>query len=89
MSIKTDRELAVIGVRLIEDAYLAWDAAEFEAEEALRAWFDGLGGERAYHAYRAAVDREEAAARDLERLHELTAGSVEPLAEDESTRGRV
>ncbi|MBV9192703.1 MAG: hypothetical protein JO168_01070 [Solirubrobacterales bacterium] len=65
--------VAEIGVRLIDDAYLAWLAAETDSELALRAWSADLSGSRsgAYSAYRAALDREEAAARDLERLSEL------------------
>jgi hypothetical protein len=51
-----------------------WVAAEVESEHALRAWFDAdaTQGADAYLAYRAAVDREEAAARDLQRLSDLT-----------------
>ncbi|MBV9714341.1 MAG: hypothetical protein JOZ64_03095 [Solirubrobacterales bacterium] len=65
-----DTELAAIGVRLFDDAYLAWFSAESESENALRAWWESTGSRRstAYAAYRAALDREEAAARDLERL---------------------
>lgn len=68
-------ELAAIGVRLLDDAYLAWFSAESESEGALRAWWQSTGSSRssAYAAYRAAVDREEAAARDLERLWSLSA----------------
>lgn len=63
-------ELASIGVRLLDDAYLAWVSAETESEMALGAWCAGIGADQAeaYAAYRAALDREEAAARDLERL---------------------
>jgi len=75
----TQIECAAIGVRLLDDAYLAWFSAESECEQALRAWFAARGGERTgvYLAYRAALDREEAAARDLERLWRL----AEPLRE--------
>lgn len=68
------REVAEIGIRLVDDAYMAWFAAESECEQALRAWFQGTPRNRveAYLAYRAAVDREEMAARDLERLSHLT-----------------
>jgi hypothetical protein len=81
MDFDTGREIALIGIRLLDDAYIAWIAAESEAEQALRAWFEGVAGQRgaAYHAYRAAVDREEAAACDLQRLHELTAVCVGAL----------
>jgi hypothetical protein len=78
-------DLAVIAVRLLDDAYLTWVAAEVESEHALRAWFKGDASHRAtaYRAYRAAVDREEAAARDLQRLSELTRPSQERLARSE------
>ena len=70
----TTRELAVIGVRLLDDAHMTWVAAAVESEHALRAWWEGAAADRAgaYFSYCAAVDREEAAARDLERLCELT-----------------
>jgi hypothetical protein len=63
-------ELAAIGLRLLDDAYLAWFSAESESEGALRTWWQSTGSSRsvAYAAYRAALEREEAAARDLERL---------------------
>ena len=69
----TDAEVAMIGVRLIDDAYLAWVGAESEAGTKLREWFQATGGQReaAYFAYRAALGREEASARDLERLWHL------------------
>jgi hypothetical protein len=78
----TSRDQAVIGVRPLDDAHMTWVAAEVESEHALRAWFDTGGWQRvgAYLAYRAAVDREEAAARDLQRLCELTQPHQEPLA---------
>jgi hypothetical protein len=60
----TESEVASIGVRLIDDAYLAWFGAETEAETLLRAWFQATGQRRevAYLAYRAALEREEASA---------------------------
>jgi hypothetical protein len=66
-------KVAEIGIRLLDDAYLTWFAAERECDRALQAWVDGTLGTRtmAYAAYRAALDREEAAAQDLERLWEL------------------
>ena len=78
----TSRDLAVIGVRLLDDAHMTWLAAEIESEHSLRAWFTGAvsHGAAAYVAYRAAVDREEAAARDLQRLSELTLPYQERLA---------
>lgn len=92
MDYETGREIALIGIRLLDDAYLAWVAAEAEAEDALRAWSEGVSGQNGagYQAYRAAVDREEAAARDLRRLHELTAICLEALvAVDEHVPDRV
>ncbi len=65
----TQTEVAALGVRLLDDAYLAWFSAESECERALHAWFQGTGEQRttAYLSYRAALDREEAAASDLQR----------------------
>lgn len=79
---KLEAEVLSIGVRLLDDAYMAWFAAESECEQALHAWFDGTSGKRAeaYCAYRAAVDREEAAARDLQRLGELAQPCRDGLA---------
>jgi hypothetical protein len=78
----TSHGLAVIAVRVLDDAHMTWVAAEVESEHALRAWFKGAASHRAaaYLAYRAAVDREEAAARDLQRLGELTRPYQERLA---------
>jgi hypothetical protein len=78
----TSRALAVIGVRALEDAHMTWIATEIESEDALHAWFAGPAPQRAaaYLAYRAALDREEAAARDLERLSALTQSYQEQLA---------
>jgi hypothetical protein len=78
----TSHELAVIAVRVLDDAHMTWVAAEVESEHALRAWFDAdtPHDAGAYVAYRAAVDREEAAARDLKRLSELTQPCQERLA---------
>ena len=71
---RTVRDRGVIAVRVLDDAHLTWVAAEIESEDTLRAWFDADARQRAaaYLAYRAAVDREEAAARDLQRLYALT-----------------
>jgi hypothetical protein len=70
----TRHDPAVIAVRVLDDAHMTWVAAEVESEHALRAWFDADASQDAgaYQAYRAAVDREDAAARDLQRLSELT-----------------
>jgi hypothetical protein len=68
-----NHELAEIGVRLLDDAYLAWRTAAIECDQACGAWSQSHSGrsEGAYLGYRAALDREEAAARDLERLSKL------------------
>jgi hypothetical protein len=78
---KVDIDVAEIGVRLLDDAYLAWFSAESESEAALRAWFGSAGSQpaHAYLTYLAALDREEAAARDLERLWQLSAPCRETL----------
>jgi hypothetical protein len=69
----TSHDLVVIGVRVLDDGYMNWVATEVESEHALRAWFEATAAKRgaAYVAYQGAVDREEAAARDLQRLCEL------------------
>jgi hypothetical protein len=84
---EVDTNVAEIGVRLLDDAYLAWFSAESESEAALRAWFASVGIERAsmYLAYRAAADREEAAARDLERLWQLADPCREALLHSKET----
>lgn len=66
-------EVARISVRLLDEAYMVWLAAEGECEEALRGWSVETSrvGAEAYCKYRAALDREEAAARDLQKLHEV------------------
>lgn len=78
-------EVAEIGVRLLDDAYLAWFSAEGECERALRAWSAGSGreGAHAYLAYRAALDREEAAARDLQRLWQVARPCRDTLTESD------
>ena len=78
----TSYDLAVIAVRVLDDAYMTWVAAEVDSEHALSAWFHAHAPQAAgaYCAYRAAVDREEAAARDLQRLSELTRPCQERLA---------
>lgn len=61
-----------IAIRLLEDVYGAWGRAQHECHNALRAWLEsGSRNQAAYYAYRAALDREEAAAVDLERLSHL------------------
>lgn len=59
-------------MRLLDDVYMAWSRAQLECQNALRAWLNsGARHHAAYYAYRAALDREEAAAVDLERLSHL------------------
>ena len=79
MSEKETQEVAAVGIRLLDDAHAVWVAAEAECGYALEAWFAAARADRAgaYYVYRAALDREEAAAHDLKRLSELT----EPCAE--------
>lgn len=80
---KVEHEIAEIGVRLLDGAYVAWLVEETESERALRAWFDaGSSSTEAYLAYRAAVEREEAAAHDLERLWRLAQPCEDTLARD-------
>jgi hypothetical protein len=83
----TEAEIAMIGVRLVDDAYLAWIGAESEAETLLRGWFQATGERReaAYLAYRAALDREEASARDLDRLWRLASTCRDVLVEKTET----
>jgi hypothetical protein len=68
-----EQQAAEIAERLADDAYLAWLSAESESGHALRAWCEAGNASAAYFAYRAALDREEAAALDLQRLCELAA----------------
>jgi hypothetical protein len=76
-------ELAEIGIRLLDEAHVAWQRAELECEHALVAWRDGppRASVDRYLAYRAALDREHAAARDLERLWELARSGHDALAD--------
>jgi hypothetical protein len=70
---RISREVARIGIRLIDEAYMSWCTAQLQCQNALRAWFDAGPRDRAEAncAYRAALDREQAAARDLESLSQL------------------
>jgi hypothetical protein len=79
-------DLAMIGARLLDDAYMTWLIAESEAEEAFQGWLDPATCTRevAYRAYRAAADREAAAARDLRRLREIAAPCVALLEREET-----
>jgi len=84
MTEKLRNTVAEIGVRLLDDAYIAWFNAESDCEQALRAWLDGTSSNHAhaYFAYRAALDREEAAARDLQRLAASPAMPRQPRHRD-------
>ena len=63
----------VTGGRALNDAHMTWVAAEVAAEDALNAWSKAAAPDRAaaYATYQAALDREEAAADDLQRLGDL------------------
>jgi|HubBroStandDraft_6_1064221.scaffolds.fasta_scaffold19089_4 putative AlgH/UPF0301 family transcriptional regulator len=68
------RDVGGIAIRLVDDGYAVWRRAQVECHIALRAWLRTRAGNHvAYHAYLAALDREEAAAIDLERVFELVA----------------
>jgi hypothetical protein len=76
-----ETEVGQIGIRLLDDAYLAWLTAEGESERALQSWFQRARGHgAAYLAYVAALDREHAAACDLQRLSELLGPYRESLS---------
>jgi uncharacterized protein YeaO (DUF488 family) len=66
-------EVTNVGIRLVDEAHTAWFVAQIECADALCAWFQATARRRADAnlTYRAALDREEAAARDLERLTTL------------------
>ncbi len=65
-------EVAKIGIRLTEETYAAWTDAEDDSAQFLCAWFDRpVHNDERYYAYLAALDREEAAALDLQRLAEV------------------
>jgi hypothetical protein len=83
MADTTELEVAGMGIQLIDDAYLAWFGAESECETKLRDWFQATGDQRepAYRAYLAALDREEASARDMERLWEVASSRHEARLE--------
>ena len=54
----------------VSDVYCEWFNAEQESGAALRAWYAAAPAQRAagFAGYRAALDREEAAAKRLHRL---------------------
>jgi hypothetical protein len=67
LSTNDRQELAETGMDPLDGAYMTWYGTETEAARALHAWLEGSGTD-AYVVYRAALDREEAAARELQRL---------------------
>lgn len=71
-------EIVEIGIRLLDDAHMAWQRAELECEQMLLAWHEGTPRLAVdwYRSYQAALDREEAAARDLQRLWEVASGKA-------------
>ncbi len=77
------RDAAELGERLLDDAFTTWLIAESDAEQALDAWRERASGTSAsrYRAYLAAVEREEAAARDLQRLHEIASPYLQRYAQ--------
>jgi hypothetical protein len=68
--------VAVSETRRRENAYILWAATESACGDALTAWFAASPRQRptAYAVYRAALEREEAAARHLEQIS-VTTGS--------------
>jgi hypothetical protein len=73
MARRISGEVAGIGLRLVDEAYMSWRTAQMQCQAALRAWFDARPRDRAEAnwVYRAALDREQAAALDLEWLSHL------------------
>lgn len=68
------RDVGGIAIRLLDDVYEAWERAKAESRDALHAWLAaGSCSHFDYYVYRAALDREEAAAIDLEQLSRLVA----------------
>jgi hypothetical protein len=63
-----------VGARVADAGYRAWQFAQLECELALIAWrlAGPQRGPAAHVAYRAALEREEAAARDFEELCRVT-----------------
>jgi hypothetical protein len=73
MGRRMSREVASIGTRLVDEAYVSWCTAQLQCQTVLREWFDAGPRDRAEanSIYRVALDREQAAARDLEWLSRL------------------
>jgi hypothetical protein len=78
---ESETNVRTMTVRLIDNAYCAWLTAETECETALRDWFHATREHRelTYLAYTAALDREEASARDLEQLWDRASACHEAL----------
>jgi hypothetical protein len=76
MTKKREEELVDASTLVSGEVYLAWFVAAAESARALRAWLDGSAREHGalYGAYRAALDREEAAACNLQRLSAAAGG---------------
>ena len=77
----TEAQTAEIRVGRLDDAHLAWFIAESECEEALRDWRAGEDVDFAYCSYLAALDREESAARHLERVWQASERTTETLVQ--------
>jgi hypothetical protein len=75
----THAELAELRVAPLDNAHLAWFIAETECAQALRAWREGADVDLAFCSYIAALDREESAARHLERLWKASEASAPTL----------
>lgn len=75
-------ELVKIGIRLLDDAHDVWQRAELECEDALRTWRERSSrtDTEGYLSYLAALDREQAAAGDLQRLWELASSAPDPIS---------
>jgi hypothetical protein len=73
MARRVSGEVASTGLRLVDEAYMSWRTAQMQCQTAMRAWFDARPRYRAEanSVYRAALDREQAAAHDLESLSDL------------------
>ncbi|MGZ4165094.1 MAG: hypothetical protein ACXVR1_01075 [Solirubrobacteraceae bacterium] len=70
----TEAESPELQLSRLDDAHLAWFIAETECAQAFQAWRAGTGNDAdmAFCSYLAALDREESAARYLERLWNAT-----------------
>jgi hypothetical protein len=88
MSKQSQHCVAMSDVRRRDNAYILWAAIESECGEALRAWSAAKPSQRAsaYAAYRAALEREEAAARHLAQVSIFTGApaAVAPAAVGDS-----